>query len=223
MKKHVQTVLLFILVGMFLLGATSCSLLTGSAENNTPTATPDPNATLPPQQVVDAAYSLYEKEDFSIQYHEKWMVKKNLSNDETIDLDKSEVAFTIPEGMKVSETDTGRVYPMLTVFKFKIEEDQVENFDLETYVSDQVKYLEIKLYQFTLLQEVTQVQIGDKTAFSISYIGSVHNTNEVRVKQTFLTNGTNVYVITYGADADFYKNENYLKIADKMTQSFVLK
>ncbi len=216
MKKRLQVVLLFMLIGIVALGATGCSMLAGSADNTTATATPAPDATVPPQQVVDAEYTVYDAEkEFSITYHSKWMIKD--------DFDNAAVVFTIPEGMVQSEETAARVYPTLTVFQFAIAEDEKENFNLQTYVNDQLTYLESKVYQFTLLKEMGTLTIGNTTAYVLEYVGAVLNANEVKTKQVFLTDGEYVFILTYAANADFYSNDNYLAIADKMINSFTLK
>lgn len=218
MKKRLQAVLLFMLIGIVALGAAGCSMLTGSNGDTatTATATPAPDATVPPQQVVDAEYTVYdESKDFSIAYHSKWMIKD--------DFDNAEVVFTIPEGMVQSEETAAQVYPTLTVFQFAIAEDEKENFDLQAYVSDQLTYLENKVYQFTLLKEISTLTIGNTTAYALEYVGAVLNASEVKTKQVFLTDGESVFILTYAANADFYSNDNYLAIADKMINSFTLK
>ncbi len=216
MKKRVQAVLLFMLIGIVAFGATGCSLLTGNTGDATATATPAPDATVPPQQVVDAEYTVYDAAtEFSIAYHSEWMIKD--------DSDKAAVVFTIPEGMVQSEDAAAQVYPTLTVFQFAIAEGEKENFDLQAYVNDQLAYLENKVYQFTLLKEMGTLTISNTTAYVLEYVGSVLNANEVKTKQVFLTDGANVFILTYAANADFYSNDNYLAIADKMIQSFTLK
>lgn len=224
MKKRLQAVLLFIVIGILTVGATGCSLLTGSNGGTTATATPDPNATIPPQQVVDADYTLYDKaKDFSIQYHNQWKIKTNLSDDGSINLDRAEVVFTIPEGMKQTQETATQVYPTLSVFQFSIEEKDRESFSLLSYVKEQVNYLESKVFSFTMLKEITEGQIGTVTAYTIEYDATIFNSEGVRVKQVFLTDGENVFVLTYAANGTFRSDESYGAIADKMINSFLLK
>lgn len=224
MKKRMLGIFVFLLIGILALGATGCSALLGTTETGDgATATPAPDATTPPQQVVDAEYVLYDAEaDFSIQYHGSWVIKENKSEDGTTDIDYSEVTFTIPEGATQDVDNTGaQVYPTLSVYQFAMED--AANFDLKSYAESQVKNLESNVYQFTLLKEMVATEINGVAAYSIEYSGSVLNANDLRVKQVFLADEAFVYVLSYGANADFYTNENYVSIADKMLASFTLK
>jgi len=209
--RKISKIITIISVFIFIMMFTGCML---GAPAATEAPTPDPDATPRPQTDPEQEYTLFENEDFSIEYNSTWEIRDNAKED------GSALTVTVPEAGDATQT-----YPILSVYSEKYEPD---GFNFEDKVRQNIEYMTNNVNKFTLFNKAGEpeyaiITVDGETGYCIEYAGNIQGTPEVRVKQIIINKADKVFVITYSAPSTDYVDEGYGKVVEKTIDSFKFK